>query len=311
MRIDEFFPDGEWKSSEEYVITCPFCGDNPTHNHCYVNVVKKKFYCHYCGACGSVSRLIKKAGFPKTSLLDKSKTKRAVGRIDFSKYPLVTGEKGVMDALALTYLKDRGLEIGDVYNYDIRYSERGQFYGRVLFPVYEEGKVVCFVGRSFLSMVKPKYLFPKKGQTLLTSSEVIFNYDKALSKKVDACAIVEGIFDSISVEKKIGLLSLAIMRNRISRVQLLKLLRLSKNIEFFVIMDSDSNRETIGLVRQLWERGRKVKAVFLPSGDPDSLSKEKLAQSILSAKGYSVLLEREIILRNRLVSRRGRHQSMR
>ena len=292
MNIEDIFPDGVWTADNEYLVQCPVCGDGD-HNHCYINIEKKVFFCHRNGCKGPLSKILKQD-------IDLEPTRKVIQRdieeIDFSQFPKVTGENGFNDKMALAYLNGRGLDRDDINYYDIRYAPSGSFFGRVLIPIYENRRLVCFVGRGFLQFIEPKYLFPKKRQTLLTISESIFGFDKVFTTPKKRVFLTEGVFDAMAVDKKLGGLGLALMTKHMSNGQLYKLVSLPSDVSFWVLLDSDAQQEGIRIAGTLKAWGRKSMFVPLQNGDPDSADREQLAEALRLARPYSEELESRVIL---------------
>lgn len=294
MNIEEIFPDGKWMSEEEFLIQCPVCGDHFDHNHCYINVRKENFFCHYTGCTGHIGKILK---YENVTLEPRQKAiQEDIEEIDFSQFPKVTDCNGVHDHRAFEYLQYRGLNSDDIDRYDIRYSPSGRFYGRILVPIYENRRLVCFVGRTIYSNIEPKYLFPKKRQTLLTISESIFGYDKVFASPRERVYLTEGVFDAMAVDKKLGGLGLALMTKHMSEGQLYKLVSFPHNISFWVLFDSDAHIEAIKVAKTLRTWGREAMFAPLLKGDPDSATCEELAESLRLARPYSEELESRVIL---------------
>jgi hypothetical protein len=293
MNIEDVFPDGKWMSDEEFLIQCPICGDHFDHNHCYVNIKKENFFCHYTGCKGHISRIL----YEDIDLKPRQKAiQEEVEEIDFSQFPKVTGTEGFNDKMALTYLKSRGLNKDDIDTYDIRYASSGRFFGRVLVPIYEDKRLVCFVGRGFLHFIEPKYLFPRKRQTVLTISEAIFGYDKVFTSPRKRVYLTEGVFDAMAVDKKLGGLGLALLTKHMSDRQLYKLVTFPSDISFWVLFDSDAQEEAVKVAGKLRAWGREAMFVPLEEGDPASVDQEILAEALRLARPYSEELESRVIL---------------
>jgi len=290
MILDEIFPDGEWVSNSEYRIRCPICGDHPDHTHCYINIDKKFFFCHYSGCKGHINKILK---YENVELEPSQEiTQEDIEKIDFSRFPKVTGKEGSSDRLAFTYLKSRGLEREDIEKYDIHYASSGRFFGRVLIPVYENKKIVCFVGRSYLKFVKPKYLFPRKRETILTANESLFGYDKIIEasekEKNLEVWLVEGIFDAIAIDKKLNALGIALLSKNASKGQLNKIRQLPENIKLGAMFDADAHKDTLKTVEILKkEYDREILCVQLKRGDPASATSDELAEAVESSEIYS------------------------
>lgn len=292
MNIEELLPDGQWMSEDEYVVRCPFL-DHPTHNHCYINVAKGVFFCHFadCGEKGTIKKLLKQYEIVGELELRKETVERKKYEpTDFSQFSKVMGERGTLDLLALTYLRKRGLSKDEIEFYDIRFSDSGKYYGRVLVPIYENDRLVCFATRSFMPFIKPKYLYPHTGETLFTSGEAIFGYEEAWKDtiyNIASMVITEGVFDAIAVNRIEGVRGLAILSSYLTEGQCCKLLRLSKKFTYFVALDSDAHKGAIKIAEQLANLGRTVKLVLLEKGDPASVSEEELAKALDAAELFS------------------------
>jgi len=283
MTIQEMFPDGEWKSAVEYLVKCPYCGDHQTHNHCYINVEKGRFYCHYCGEAGSLRKLGKDFGdgaYVDKEAPDYPKQERA--KTDFESFPKVTGMSSTMDRLALKYLINRGMTKDEIELYDVRFSSYGRYYGRVLFPVYENGKVVCFMGRAFVEALKPKWMFPHKDETMLTASECLFGYEWSKVVYPTRIVLVEGAFDAIQINRleNVKTTALGIQGKKLSSVQLHKLLSVQNNPEFYVMLDGNASRAELEVGKKLKMYGKKVKLCQLNIYDKGLDEPEKIQSKV-------------------------------
>ena len=308
--LEDIFPEGVWVKDDEYLVRCPFCGDHPTHNHLYINPEKGVFYCFYCGERGSLRKLLNYVGEkgietrPRKGVTEKKRHPP----VDFSQFYPVTGVENTNDRLAFTYLRSRGLSKEEIDYYQIHYSAYGRYFGRVIIPIYEEGALVCFVARSFLHFIEPKYLFPHHGETLLTTAEALFGYDearKAGGKQV--YVLVEGVFDAMAVNRVRGLSGgslrgIALLSKHMSKGQLYKLLQLPTDL-FYVMLDADAHPDALKIGKQLSEWEREVRVCFLEEGDPASSSDMVILRKLTEAKSYSFELEAEILLNQRRQAR--------
>ena len=67
--------------------------------------------------------------------------------------------------------------------------------GRVVFPLQDEdGRLVGYAGRS-VDGREPRYLFPPGFHT----SQVVFNFHRAVTSQRDLAIVVEGFFDCLKV----------------------------------------------------------------------------------------------------------------
>lgn len=297
MQIEDIF-DGEWQASGEFLIRCPVCGDNPTHNHCFINLKKKTFYCHYQGCTGRLGELIKEHKDvdlePRLGITEKKK----YPPVDFNQFNMVTGIEDSNDRLAMAYLKKREISKDDIELYSIGYctNTTNRYYGRIILPITENEEIVCLSARSFLPFIKPSYLFPHFGETICTAGEVIWGYDYAQAH--GAVVLVEGVFDAMAVNRKqsFGLCGLALLNKAMTKAQLNKLLKLDKRVGFMIMLDADAYKDSLKIARKLFNYGRLVYVCSLSEGDPASVSKEKLNSALEKARIFDDELEMEELL---------------
>jgi 5S rRNA maturation endonuclease (ribonuclease M5) len=285
--IEDVF-EGEWKSPEEYLIMCPYCGDHKTHNHCYVNVVKGVFSCHYCGETGSLDRLMQDHGDGEQVEREPGmKEKDRHEELDLDQFKPITGMTSTMDRMALSYLTGRGFSRQEITDYKLLYSDFGRFYGRVIFPIVEFGATVCFIARSYIRPVHPKYLFPRHGETQLTTNECLWGWDEAMAKRPDRIIITEGVIDSMAL-RRVGDFSVSIHSKQIGQAQLMKLLRLPKTTQFVVMLDGDARKDGLKVAKVLAGYGRQTVMALLDNGeDPANITKERVDE-VLKIRTFAV-----------------------
>jgi DNA primase len=194
------------------------------------------------------------------------------------------GERGTLsESKAVSYLKSRGLTEDDFRRYDVRFTTSGRYAGRVIFPIYESKKLVCFVARAVFPWIQPKYLYPRRGETILTAGEAIFGYDGYSTRKV---VLVEGVFDALSVQRYLGFECfsvMAVLGKSLSAYQLAKLWRLPTTA-FYVMLDSDARDEGIMLAAKLLTMRRtdkvEVRMCSISAKDPAESSRDEIIKSV-------------------------------
>ncbi len=297
MKIDDIF-DGVWSTDTEYLIKCPYCGDHKTHNHCFINPVTGFFICHYCSEVGTVEKIVKDFGNGES--VERSKgavAKHKSVEIEFHKFHKVSGMKNQLDRMCLTYLKSRGMKKEEVMSYDIRFASYGRYYNRVIFPIVEEGQVVCFVARAISDATKPKYLFPSYGEMLLTTGECLWGLNWALNSGLEQVLIVEGIFDGIATSEYFQ--TVVLSGKRMTNSQLFKLLRLSRKTVFTIMLDGDARKNIKAIADKLTSYDRKVKVIFLKDKqDPASLTEEEILNAYLNRQDWNLNLNIKLSLEN-------------
>lgn len=300
MEIEDIF-EGKWTSETEYLIRCPVCGDHATHDHCSINIVKGIFHCFFKGCSGTLTQLIQEYGNGENVELRKGIVeKKKYSLMDFSQFKKITGVEGSNDRLALSYLKNRGVNEDEIELYGIKYCSNptNRYYGRIILPIIENEKAVCLSARSFLPFIKPSYLFPHYGETICTAGETVWGLENAKFYCGRMVVLVEGIFDAIAVNQKSirNGYGLALLNKAMTKSQQNKLLKLDKNIRFYIMLDADARKDSLKVARELFNYGRQVYVCRLDEGDPASISKEQYDFAIDKAKKFSSEMEMEEVL---------------
>lgn len=295
--IEEAIP-GKWIGATEYLLTCPFCGDNPTHDHLFLHIEKRKWNCKYCGESGGLGKLLKRLGVELGDYLIKrrahlSPTSSSGGEErSFEEFESLAEDyfsrRGREAVTAWNYLSGRGVGLPEVERYKIRYSTSGVYAGRVIFPIFDAlGGLVCWCARS-VADEKPKYRFPKIGESREKISNCLFGIERA--REARAAVLVEGVFDAIAVDRIEGFLGLAIFGKVLSHRQGIDLdAQLRIDCPIYLALDEDAEEDSRRLIWRFAGGFRPVYSVDLPRGsDPSSMSVADLEQALRSARRISL-----------------------
>lgn len=302
MNIQNLIPKGEWKSTGEYVIRCPFCGDSKSHNHCHINVIEKIFHCFFCGEGGHLGKLFRKLGLDlPTEPHDRVPLERTpVDTLDFEQFQPLWADMNPHASMARDYLQKRGFSIEEIREYDLRitHSTDNKWYGRVLFPVKEEERIVCTVGRAYLEFIQPKYLYPHRGETLLTAGESLYAPAGMNPGPMKSITLVEGVFDAISVVRNLfpETLPIALLGKILKEPQLYKILKYPENIDITVMLDADAPEDNLRVAKQLSAYNRPVWVATIKGGDPASVPPEEVERAWRFSQRFSFDLEMEMKL---------------
>jgi hypothetical protein len=174
-----------------------------------------------------------------------------------------------------TYLENRGFANPErvARDYGLRWCSSGDFKGRLIFPIWVEGKLVGWTGRA-IGRTKNRYKAEPPGdgmQRLLWESGNI--------EDGDVLAITEGPFDALKVSWAVideGVTAVALLTNKAGPEKLDRILKLSKKASRTVILlDRAAEGQAIQLQRQLAVISPEV--LFLPPGvkDPGDLKREQ------------------------------------
>ena len=177
---------------------CPFCND--TKGHLGVHRTKKIFSCFKCGSSGRVENLdIPVSEFrSRVNKFLHKEPKPTMNTISLSLPEFYKPiEKG--SGIAYEYLKKRMVTLEEIKRFKIGFCNGGVFQDRIIVPIYNDHRLVFYVGRTYLNRV-PKYLnapVPKNG--------TIF---KTFDGRVKLAVITEGVFDALRVGKVAPAISL-------------------------------------------------------------------------------------------------------
>lgn len=245
-------PAGE----DEVLYNCPKCG-RPKY---YVNFSKQMSHCFRCKYSKRIPRMLKHLA-------------RAFKREPQVKDPEIKLPKNseCFSNETAKFLYGRKMSLARAYDNGWRTGAEGQFQGRLIIPITENGKIYSFVARA-VSNEKPKEL------SAPNRSHYFYGYDGLMGQRAPI-VLVEGIFDAEALSR-CGYHALAIMGSFISDIQVGKLVAL-KPLSVTVMMDGDEAgwSATIKIRNKLLKRMDPFKvriAVVPPGKDPDELSHDEL-----------------------------------
>lgn len=255
------------------VPTCPYCGKQGGKFGIFVGAEteKKKLFMSHCFSCGhttkDINQLLDDIGRPdlkveETASFNPLEVPEFFGveedEID-DELEEVEMPEGYKRCYKNRYLKSRGFEFED-YDYFPVGTTRGlnfKFDDYVIFPIIDNGKVVGYVSRHIWNKAdideynnrakrNGKYQIRRYNNSLENDFiKLLYNYDTIIEDETDTVIIVEGIFDVISLTRKLDLYDnnrvsvVATFGKKISDTQIYKLQ--SKGVRTVVIgYDSDA-----------------------------------------------------------------------
>lgn len=175
----------------------------------------------------------------------------------------------------LPYMIERGISLEDARCFGLFWCDRGRYAGRLIFPVWEAGRLVYYQGRAMHPSVKPKSLNPPKIEGAAVSSELVLNLDTAC--RYPRVAVCEGPVDAVHA----GPSAVCVFGKRMSATQIGKLLRAGvKAID--LMFDGPSEKEPQGAWPEMLALAPVLaglfdtRLVFLPRGDPGEWPREAL-----------------------------------
>lgn len=192
----------------------------------------------------------------------------------------------------LGYLSSRGFDPLALTDYGIRYCTSGPYHGRIVFPVYREGRLIAWTGRSIYPDEEKRYktLSPNADKAAAEgydpavtpiNHQVLF-HDLLLKLSADTLCICEGPFDALKVMmlgRSRGVVATCLFTNQptIEQVDLLYDLapRFSRR---FLLLDRDMFYTAIKTSSSL--TGLELVPLLLPDGikDPGELDRKSFSK---------------------------------
>lgn len=289
------------RGSVEWVLPCPICGKDKLT----VNVGKRAWHCWVCQqfqASGDGRwEAVRGAGglLDLIQVLDHVDRRTAVDVVLSAAFmrpgELATVPQGDMVmALAecyqpaaqiqppegwrpidgiLPYMMRRGITLDDVRAFGLFWCETGRYANRLVFPVWEDGRMVYFQARAMWDPPPGtkgfrKALNPPATEDAAVSTQVLMNLDQA--RQYPRVAVTEGPMDCL----RAGVDAVCTFGKTISGTQIAKLCR--AGVQAIDLMwDADARAEMMhwaSVLSGLFD----VRLVFLPAGDPADYSREQL-----------------------------------
>lgn len=251
---------------------CPFCSN--TKFKFYVNLKKGLYYCHRCGVGGRIKTF--------QSPLDKFKERvsnflRPGIKVVIKKDPEIMLPKEIIypiypkHGMPYRYLERRQITREEQVRYRIGYCSSGNFEDRIILPVYDNGVLVYFMGRSFTDR-EPRYM-----NSPTSKEHVIF---KSFEGKVGHAVVVEGVFSALRVAKVFP--AIALLGKIMSPGQRERIKECTDSIT--IMLDPDAQRNAVDLA---WDMSYHIKTwISLLEGerDPGEMSTEEINTIINSRK---------------------------
>lgn len=203
------------------------------------------------------------------------------------------------------YLKERDYSDKQIRSltkeFGIRYCRSGPFSGRIIFPVFYDGKLMTWTGRTIFPGESLRYktltvdadrasvlgLEPAAGNI----SEFLLWYDDLLADDNDTIFIVEGPFDALRVRilgRKLGITATCFFTSAPSQMQMgLFHALLPKYKRRFLLLDEGTVDKAMKIKSAFGgaASGIGVSVLLLPRGikDPGELDKESFAELVRGA----------------------------
>jgi hypothetical protein len=163
---------------------------------------------------------------------------------------------------AFEYLDSREVTDADILKFKLGYVPSGRFAGRVLFPVFQGGRLVYFTTR-YCGVHASKSLNPRSREGYFSRDHCLLNYDSVLGEPI--VNLVEGPFDTLAFDHAVCLFGKTISLPQIS---LLVSLVEDGLHELVISLDAEAATDALKLYHRLLTRVPKVTILSLDHGDP-------------------------------------------
>jgi len=169
--------------------------------------------------------------------------------------------------------------------YDLHYCDKGMWRGRIIMPIYVDGKLLSWTGRTVYGTEELRYrsLSHKKDaepQGLVNVRDLLFNYDNVMKRHHHVCVIVEGPLDVMKVDyygHRHGICAVGTFGTGIREAQLDMLNSIREKCDIMVVC-GDQNAEANVMDLLLATYDINVRNLPLPNNvkDPAELTKHEV-----------------------------------
>jgi len=287
-----------YRSSDEYLFSCPFC--NHHKKKMSVNISKNSYKCWVCDTSGrNIFYLVKRFGnynHRKTwtsffeavditefdNLFDAHEEKEHTQRVKLPDDYICLANKNLPSTSkgALKYLKKRGINDYDILRWKIGYCDSGEYKNRIIIPSFGlDGYCDYFIARTYRQDWL-KYKNPPASKNIVFN-ELWIDWDKPV-------ILVEGAFDAINADNSIPLLGSTLSAHS----RLFKAL-LTHSSEVYMALDQDAEKKALNIVNVLNSYGVDVYKINT-SGyeDVGNMTKEEFEER----KDQAVLFDESTLL---------------
>ena len=240
-------------NGEEYQLNCRNCSDNKKHfgvnirlgvTNCFKCGYKPKLFWFFVEKCGLSYNEAKELMEYDTKSVYINK---AVTNIELKlpdSFCSINDVEGGLKVLLDDWLLTNGIVLSDAeaLGFGVATNKLEKYYGRLIIPVYEDGKLKTFLARALLNHIQPRYLFPpvsRGGLIWGIDSQEILKYDNEV-------IICEGWKDAYKV-KGIALLGKHFHKEQIKKI----LSKIPIEFSLGVMLDKDAWKEGFKLADEL------------------------------------------------------------
>jgi DNA primase len=203
-------PKKVYESRGQVSFNCIECDEGKGKGNLEISVEKSVYHCWACGISGPLGKLFDSYGNKKQKKVylllrpeEEQEKKTKVIRLKlpegYTKFkdsnPIYPPHRE-----ALNYLYKRGITDDMIEKYQIGYTTKGDYSGRIIVPSYtQDEKLNYFVARDWGGKSKLKYKNPIAEKDKIIFNEHLIDWDKDIF-------LVEGVFDAFFLENSVPML---------------------------------------------------------------------------------------------------------
>ena len=183
-----------------------------------------------------------------------------------------------------SYLKGRGFDAVSLVidKYNLKYSQIGEWSGRIIFPVYIDNELVTWQGRDITNKAFLRYKDLEKSKSKVYTKSCIYNYDNLEGNVLYIC---EGVFDAIKIDfyTPSEIASTCVFTKTVTQDQYKLLFNKVGNFkEVRILFDRETIKDSHRVKSQLIPFNKNVKVISLPEGikDAGDMTKEQIIDTI-------------------------------
>jgi len=165
---------------------------------------------------------------------------------------------------ALVYLRSRKFDYEVVGRFGLRLCTSGSYAYRIIVPIYYCGKLVNFLGRSYVPAEPLRYKNCRSDLCVMKPSEVLYNFDRVKEVGSGHLRIVEGVTD---VWRYDGCDTVGLFTNRLSRLQKALIINELRPRTLTVALDPDAYSIAFSIGAEFAPLVNQVKILLLESGE--------------------------------------------
>lgn len=280
--LDSVLGAGSSLKGNEQAHHCPFC-----HHHkkkLQINLDTQQFHCWVCDVRGTrINSLLKKLKVDIRYIQtiqdiygddaynynpNEDHPEKLELPIEFKQLYIVPKSINPQYRKAISYLKNRNIDMDLIVKYNIGYCETGMYNGRIIIPSYDvNGELNYFEARTFYEDEKLKYKKPPVSRNVIMFENQI-NWNEPI-------ILVEGVIDSFSVRRNaIPLLSKFILPKLKNKIKEMGVKQIT------ILLDPDAVSSSLKHTEYFLKNGIKVNNILLKEGDAGELGFAKINEII-------------------------------